>query len=110
VLFRHGAVTTTIETAFDFLSSDEFKGADKQNTIWLSNFGNRDVSPINCLTIIRPPGNMKLGDDFASLANAFSPKILEKLTYVWVTEKGEKFSPSRATDEQCMEGMPNSRA
>jgi hypothetical protein len=84
-------------SAFGFLSSDEFKEANDQNTIWLENWKRRAVSPINYLTIIRPPGNIELGTDFNELAEVFSSKVLEKLTYVWVTEMGEKYKSSPAT-------------
>jgi hypothetical protein len=87
-------------TAFESLSSkDEFEGANERNTIWLENWKNHDVSPIDYLTIIRPPGNIELVTGFNELAEAFSSKVLEKLTYVWVTEMGEKFKSSRATND-----------
>jgi hypothetical protein len=98
--------------ASSFLSSKEFKGADDKNTIWLENWGTEnneklDISTIKRLTIIRPPGEIVRTDvKWVTFIGTFSSgKIFEKLTYVWVTEKGEKFRPSPATKNIRYEGL-----
>jgi hypothetical protein len=112
VVLQHPAKNAEDKSAISFLSRDAFEGADERNTFWLEDWGietneRLDVAFIRHLTIIIPPGEMKKTtiDKWAALVEAFFPKKkspeerkekkpLEKLTYVWVMENGEKFKPS----------------
>jgi hypothetical protein len=96
VVLHRPLTVTEEESAFSFLPSGEFDGANKKNTIWLGKRKKLDVSSVNYLTIIIPPGESNTSDNCVALAEKFSSKkkVLEKLTYVWVTDNGQKFKPS----------------
>ena len=94
------------QLAYSFLPSEEFEGANKDNTVWREDWKQIcNVSSIKCLTIIRPPGEIRVAGEWETLYRSFDSNTLDKLNYVWVTEQGRKFEPTIANNNVKYEGM-----